>query len=223
MCLLIVAPDGVKLTKEEIKTANKNNPHGIGIAYYGINNKMNVIKNIEIKDAIDFIAELKKTPCIIHFRLASRGTIEERNCHPFEFNDWVMAHNGTLPIVAEDGKSDTLTFAEKFRDCSFDELFELKNDIENFVGPRNKICFFHKGGEKYFIINEKEGFWENGIWFSNRSHLEKYCSFTKVKYISGLRERIEDLIFIGNVLNSENNLIRIYEDKRSKEIFYEKI
>lgn len=36
--------------------------------------------------------------CIIHFRLATHGSVCDENCHPFMYGDLAFAHNGILNI-----------------------------------------------------------------------------------------------------------------------------
>jgi glutamine amidotransferase len=33
---------------------------------------------------------------ICHVRKATCGAVDERNCHPFQFNNWLFAHNGSV-------------------------------------------------------------------------------------------------------------------------------
>lgn len=36
----------------------------------------------------------KRAPCLIHFRFATHGAVEPRNCHPFHTDRGYVAHNG---------------------------------------------------------------------------------------------------------------------------------
>ncbi len=50
-------------------------------------------------------------PCVIHFRLATHGSVKRANCHPFydkETNTY-FAHNGILNIQADRDKTDSET------------------------------------------------------------------------------------------------------------------
>lgn len=95
MCVIIVKPAGVKMPSNEIiNAAYQANPHGCGFIsptahYKGLS--FNVFRK-----------ELKRVkteePCIIHFRLATHGSIKKANCHPFCRGDVWFAHNGILSI-----------------------------------------------------------------------------------------------------------------------------
>lgn len=95
MCVIIVKPAGVKIpTNEIITAAYHTNPHGCGIVsptqfYKGTSYRS--FKRILNKVSID-------EPCIIHFRLATHGSICRANCHPFRRGDVWFAHNGILSI-----------------------------------------------------------------------------------------------------------------------------
>ncbi|MCB0331405.1 MAG: class II glutamine amidotransferase, partial [Bdellovibrionales bacterium] len=43
------------------------------------------------------IAPKVRSDCIVaHIRAATRGEVTEQNCHPFQFNELIMMHNGTV-------------------------------------------------------------------------------------------------------------------------------
>ncbi|MCM1440267.1 MAG: class II glutamine amidotransferase [Roseburia sp.] len=95
MCVIIVKPAGVKMpTNEIITAAYHTNPHGCGIVsptqfYKGTSYRQ--FKKTLNRVSID-------EPCIIHFRLATHGSIKKANCHPFVRGDVFFAHNGILSI-----------------------------------------------------------------------------------------------------------------------------
>ena len=80
-------------------------PHGWGMATYQ-NKKLNIVtepvcanKSKMIADIIDRLP--KQNTFIGHIRLATVGTLDKTNCHPFVRTDssgreWVLAHNGTI-------------------------------------------------------------------------------------------------------------------------------
>lgn len=47
-------------------------------------------------------AAVRTRVSIAHVRLATIGRVAERNCHPFEHDGWLFAHNGTLVGFAAD-------------------------------------------------------------------------------------------------------------------------
>lgn len=52
-------------------------------------------------------------PCIIHFRLATHGSIKRANCHPFNRGDVWFAHNGILNIQPMGDMTDSETALQK--------------------------------------------------------------------------------------------------------------
>lgn len=106
MCVIIVKPAGVKMpTSEIIKAAHNANPHGCGfispsVFYKGMSFESFKRKLKQVSD---------EEPCIIHFRLATHGSIKRANCHPFNRGDVWFAHNGILGIRPQGDMTDSET------------------------------------------------------------------------------------------------------------------
>ena len=106
MCVIIIKPAGVKMpTTDIINAAYKANPHGCGFispsAFYKGMSLNSLKKNL--KQVSD------DEPCIIHFRLATHGSIKRANCHPFNRGDVWFAHNGILSIRPQGDMTDSET------------------------------------------------------------------------------------------------------------------
>lgn len=106
MCVIIVKPAGVKMPSNEIiNAAYHANPHGCGLV-----SPSTFYKGLSIRS---FKRNLKKVsdaePCIIHFRLATHGSIKQANCHPFRRGDVWFAHNGILNIKPQGDMTDSET------------------------------------------------------------------------------------------------------------------
>lgn len=106
MCVIIVKPAGVKMpTNEIINAAFHANPHGCGFispsAFYKGMSIKSFKKNLRLVPDDE--------PCIIHFRLATHGSIKRANCHPFNRGDVWFAHNGILNIRPEGDMTDSET------------------------------------------------------------------------------------------------------------------
>jgi glutamine amidotransferase len=112
-----------------------------------------------------------------HSRLATHGTIEDVNTHPFMVpgNDWAMVHNGILPL--SDGpfksdRSDSRILAEDhFSGQAWADLREAKDGIEHWLAGDKVVLISgpkQKGGP-VIIFNEKRGTWdsEDGCWYSH--------------------------------------------------------
>lgn len=106
MCVIIVKPAGVKMPSNDIiNAAYSANPHGCGII-----SPSTFYKGLSYRQ---FKRHLKKVsedePCIIHFRLATHGSIKRTNCHPFNRDNVWFAHNGTLDIKPQGDMTDSET------------------------------------------------------------------------------------------------------------------
>lgn len=106
MCVIIVKPAGVKMpTSDIINAAFHANPHGCGFI-----SPSTFYKGMSFDS---FKRQLKKVsdeePCIIHFRLATHGSIKRANCHPFNRGDVWFAHNGILSIIPQGDMTDSET------------------------------------------------------------------------------------------------------------------
>jgi len=112
MCIILLA-ENKHLTKDILKKAENNNPHGAGIAW--INQKTKRVQWIKAEnltaDKIYKIIKSKKIqlPYVVHFRITSIGETCDQLCHPFSLNakldenkligsskEGVLFHNGTM-------------------------------------------------------------------------------------------------------------------------------
>lgn len=106
MCVLIYSPAGVeKPSKEIINAAHEANPHGCGIVSPSVFYKG--LSFAALKKALKRVP--KEEPCLIHFRLATHGSIKAANCHPFNRNGVFFAHNGILDIEPDGDRTDSET------------------------------------------------------------------------------------------------------------------
>ena len=137
----------------------------------------------------DIIDRLGNIDMLIHFRITSRGATKEDMCHPFQVGDKNMAiiHNGTINNIkaaeTPNGTSDTYVLANDIL-ANLPDGWETNAAIarllEEFIGW-SKVCTMipdPEGGPNdalVYILNENSGYWEGGIWYSNKS----YISYTK--------------------------------------------
>lgn len=194
MCIAIYKPRNTSIRTAHFKSCFKSNPHGAGFALALGDGKMQVEKGffkiedfLKAWDALDTHA----VPALIHFRVATHGTINEDNCHPFPFTggdgqEMAAIHNGVLGEFGrrsrdcKDDKSDTRMFTEKvlakIADKDPDSFFkipQIKEFIEVGIGRGNKVVVLRADGD-FQIFNEKLGEWaqEDGgkVWYSNSSY-----------------------------------------------------
>lgn len=169
MCCILYIPEGVKTpTQNTLMLVHRANPHGMGFADTDGN-------SCKILDPSAFFQAIKKrrkeAACIIHFRLATHGSISEKNCHPFYDPDtgvW-FAHNGVLPIRSHDDKTDSeIFFRERFlpRLHEYGDTPELWDYVER---ERGSSRFVFMRGDRVVTL----GSWHNyrGVFFSNLNWL----------------------------------------------------
>lgn len=106
MCVIIVKPAGVKIpSRNVLRAAYLANPHGCGFV-----STNHAFKTLYYEEFIGRLAEVDDSEaCIIHFRLATHGSIKRSNCHPFKKGDVYFAHNGILGIEPVGDKTDSET------------------------------------------------------------------------------------------------------------------
>lgn len=169
MCCILYIPEGVKTPSQNtLMLVNRANPHGIGFA----DAEGNSCKTL---DPSAFLLAIKKrrkeSACIIHFRLATHGSVSEKNCHPFYDPDtgvW-FAHNGVLPIRSHDDMTDSeIFFRERFlpRLNEYGDTPELWDYVER---ERGSSRFVFMRGDRVVTL----GTWHNyrGVLFSNLNWL----------------------------------------------------
>lgn len=106
MCVIIYKPAGVKMpSKEILNAAYRANPHGCGFSSLSCSFKS--LNYSEFMWRLNQVADSE--PCIIHFRLATHGSIKTANCHPFKRGGISFAHNGVLNIKPVGDKTDSET------------------------------------------------------------------------------------------------------------------
>lgn len=121
-----------------------------------------------------------ESPFLIHFRIATHGTVDTFNCHPFFINkNLTFIHNGIISGIGTDKlMSDTQLFNEKILKKlpkDFYKKEEYKLLIEKFIVGSKLITLDINGDVA--IFNESSGHWKDGVWFSNNSY-----SYAKTVY-----------------------------------------
>lgn len=104
MCRLlgVIANKSVefRFSFKKFKSLGERNRDGWGVGWYDNSIKANIKKEgcstIE-SEIYDCLSEKVYSHLIIeHVRLATTGKICKANSHPFEFNNWIFAHNGCV-------------------------------------------------------------------------------------------------------------------------------
>lgn len=176
MCLAIYRPPNQQIPQSYFIKASARNPHGMGLCY---SDKDKIIIKKGFFNVKDFWKAYQQVPndvsVAIHFRMATHGLINKRNCHPFKINDnYALIHNGMIPHFGTSRLSDTGDYTENFLSPLFGMLDLDKIDLnhkafETFIyltSQANKIVIIGaKGDDK--IFGEKGGDWIDDVWYSN--------------------------------------------------------
>lgn len=182
MCLAIVKLPDASVPEDNLKRGWIANPDGAGFAYVK-DGKVVIEKRFmsykAFREEYLRLSSLNsKSKFLIHFRIGTSGAKDASNTHPFAIDGGALIHNGCLTgteAVWGTGASDTNMFANMFRSAlSYDSVNNNMDKLNDaLIG--SKICLLYDDG-RHLIINEKSGYWEKGVWYSNRSFLN-----TKIK------------------------------------------
>lgn len=178
MCIAIYKPAGKNVSKKTLKRCWEENPDGGGFMYVSkgaiqITKEVNSFKAWYSKYIKAITANPDKN-FVLHFRIATSGKIDLRNCHPFRVNNnLAFCHNGIINIkMPKNSKiSDTVTFRNKILRMLPEKWYEneaIIKLIEKFIGS-SKLVFLKSTGD-VFIINEEKGIWDKDVWYSNTGY-----------------------------------------------------
>jgi hypothetical protein len=184
MCLLVYMSEYTTAPVERLYNASINNPDGFG---WAIVDKHKIVKGHGMDiDAVvdDFLTARAKHPgdALFHLRWATHGVTDVNNCHPFTVgsdNLSVLAHNGVLPVDVPKGekRSDTRIFAEdwlpEFGGVPALDDKQFFNEVSAFTRGSKLVVLTANPDTKYwsYIVNEQDGDWEDGVWWSNDSYI----------------------------------------------------
>lgn len=195
MCIIVYKPEEEVMPEEKVlRTCFRNNPDGSGFMYR--NNDHIVIKKGFMKFD-DFYSALTKIPDVVnkdvvmHFRIATHGTVCPENTHPFPVTRninslrkldarvrYAIAHNGIISgydaTKNKHNLSDTMMFV-KTLEHAMNDTNAVKETLRVTYGrfilltPTSTIL----SGEWVF---------NNGIMFSNSSYEERIYTQYYDKY-----------------------------------------
>jgi glutamine amidotransferase len=187
-------PVGKKVNEEYLENSAINHPDGFGFTYVE-NGKTKIYKDMKPERMHDVLRERMElfpdSPFIIHYRKMTHGTAVLENCHPFRIDgEHVFAHNGTVHPCKPDftntkNVSDTRVFNHEVLKELPDGWMKnrgIKRLIEDFIG-KSKLAIMNNDKEVW-LLNEKEGEWEDGVWYSNdsfRNDLTDWYSYNDKK------------------------------------------
>jgi hypothetical protein len=181
MCLIVFTPNLRRATirKSILERGFDKNDDGAGFAY--VHNGQVVVS--KCYDTFpEFYAALKaarlaindRGPLLIHFRWSSVGLNNRINTQPLVVRPGlVMAHNGTIDSLKPDcltcDDSDSVRLARLVGRTDWQYPFAPINRalLKAICGDSSKLVFLDSNG-RHVIINEQEGKWVRGAWYSDK-------------------------------------------------------
>lgn len=182
MCIAICTSPNTFLTEDQLLNCHTSNKDGCGFSY--ISTDYAGVRRLKTYKTMDFnkfkkqyyraVKNNPESPMLIHFRIATHGTVDKFNCHPFKVNKrMVMIHNGVITGMGVDkDKSDTQLFNDKILKTlpkGWENSDGISKLIEKFIVGSKMLTLDIDGTVR--IYNESAGHWKDGIWFSNNSYL----------------------------------------------------
>ena len=160
MCVIIIKDNNKTIDHATLVASSIINPDGLGILWLDT-------YEVEKIPSEHYNVLSTKRPFIAHFRYATVGKVNLKNCHPFNINeDNILFQNGTVRGLGNSVKTDTQHLAEILKTCS------SKNwrGVLEMTDCRYVVANVKK--KKYSLFNKK--LWhtdEDGILYSKNNVL----------------------------------------------------
>jgi glutamine amidotransferase len=181
MCIAIYKPAGKIIDRDTLHRCYLKNKDGCGFAYFKSDGELVILKSMSFNGFYEDY-ELHSVvnadrPFLIHFRIATHGTVDIYNCHPFQVDDnHVMIHNGIIHNVRkcpDKLRSDTQMFVDDIlKELPEQWMFNsgITNLIEDYIGASKVVVL--AADDSVTIYNEKKGEWSDDVWYSNGGYKE---------------------------------------------------
>jgi predicted glutamine amidotransferase len=110
-------PVSVRPAFDGLRKLAAEHKDGWGVANFPATGKLieTGIMSAESCSRFNALGDLTTQAMLVHIRLASVGTVHERNTHPFAAGPWVFMHNGTLKNFDRARERFEAEIAPKFR------------------------------------------------------------------------------------------------------------
>lgn len=188
MCLLTYFPRGAMPDIDALTIGAINNADGHGYAIVDeAGGKIIVRKSMDADMLIEEFESLRTQypdgAALFHSRIGTGGLVNKANCHPFKVGSdprVYVAHNGIMPKevqpIGADPRSDTRIFAETHLPYRNLNSGKSRRKLGKWLGT-DKIVVLSVHPDHNFqaiIINEDNGHWHDGIWYSNGSYKDTW-------------------------------------------------
>ena len=185
MCVICYAPANTIPTEDQLENACLSNPDGFG---WAVRTDDGIItgRTMDADNGIDRFLDLRgkwmQYDATFHARITTHGETRLDNNHPFRVGDkrTVLFHNGMLPINLPKGetRSDTRVFAEdRLTKMGLGTLDNKKyrRGLEKWMSGSKMVIMTERYDmrKQTYILNEKDGKWDHGLWWSNDSYKTK--------------------------------------------------
>ncbi|MCD6513299.1 MAG: class II glutamine amidotransferase [Candidatus Odinarchaeota archaeon] len=138
--------------KESVKKLSETNPHGWGMGWYDENKTAKIYKEplplYSSKKSIEIVENVHSKIIIAHVRYATCGKPKYENTHPFKYDKWIFAHNGSVNkkyiksklnnkhLKALEGETDS----EALFHLILQKIEEQKDPIKGIKTAINEAC-----------------------------------------------------------------------------------
>jgi len=191
MCVIIYKPEDVEIDPEVLDKCERTFGDGLGFTFFDKKKKEPRVykhhRDIErVRNLYDKHVAGKGFEAIVHFRVCSAGIVNLANTQPLTSNRYVFAHNGTIfhmKSLQQKNESDTAALGRLILDTVNPNRKGHKIMLEHYLDGDRFIMMNKKTGEIH-ILNEGQGMWIDGLWFSNDRWTKRY-NWKNWSYISG--------------------------------------
>lgn len=178
MCIAILSKKDILVPHKHLEASWERNDDGAGFMY-AEGGKLTIRKGFMTFDKfMEAYEPHEAKDCVLHFRIATHGKMDEDNTHPFEVGEELgFVHNGIINNVDTDSNKD-LSDTNHFNTQYLQELYQQDKNfifkpiynklIASFIGA-SKLIFLNNEGQST-LVNGSYGIWDNGIWYSNTSY-----------------------------------------------------
>ena len=173
---------GIKYpSKQTIINCWNNNRHGGGMSWTR-GEKLEIFKTMDLSKFLDKYEDIQRggdCAMVLHFRIATHGSINIDNCHPFldAAQGLIFAHNGVLGIRAVGDWTDSETFFRRYFLPAYkaSDWQEGEKVINKYIGG-SRFVFMDDSGDirLYGNFNEYRGcMWSNSTYLQwGRSNIQ---------------------------------------------------